>query len=489
MRLRSILASGLLPFALGAVFAACGDDGGSPESLDDASPSFRDATQLPPENDAASESDAALRADTSDGGRDAADGKDAAVDAPFDALSDAGPDVVDAGPSFVFKYADVNHVLGTGQSLSVGSQGTPILSLTQPFDNKMFVGGVKPSNANLGSFVSLVEGPSVETHNSSFANLVTHLAETVVFVGKPAPMDSHRLLVSIHGIGGTAYAGLKKGTASFAAGIAQVQAAKTLTTNAAQSYIVRAVTNVHGESDHVAANANYKQNLVEWQKDYDTDVRAITGQAEPIPMFHTQVSSWTKYGQATSLIPMAQLDASTESGGAIVMVGPKYALSYVADGVHLTNEGYRHMGEYYAKVYRYVVLEGKTWEPVRPKSASILGDTIVVTFHVPVPPLVLDTTLVSNPGNYGFEYADSSGAAAPTITQVTVIGPSTVQIKLSGAPTGQSRRLRYAFTGVAGAKGGATTGPRGNLRDSDATPSRYGYKLYNWAVHYDGALP
>jgi hypothetical protein len=28
-------------------------------------------------------------------------------------------------------------------------------------------------------------------------------------------------------------------------------------------------------------------------------------------------------------------------------------------------------------------------------------------------------------------------------------------------------------------------GPRGNLRDSDTSPSQYGYELFNWAVHFD----
>ena len=36
---------------------------------------------------------------------------------------------------------------------------------------------------------------------------------------------------------------------------------------------------------------------------------------------------------------------------------------------------------------------------------------------------------------------------------------------------------------------GPQHGPRGNLRDSDATPSRLGKKLYNWGVHFDEPVP
>ena len=44
-------------------------------------------------------------------------------------------------PTFV--YRDINHVLGTGQSLSVGAVGSPALSTMQPFDNRMFATGCR----------------------------------------------------------------------------------------------------------------------------------------------------------------------------------------------------------------------------------------------------------------------------------------------------------------------------------------------------------
>ena len=50
-------------------------------------------------------------------------------------------------------------------------------------------------------------------------------------------------------------------------------------------------------------------------------------------------------------------------------------------------------------------------------------------------------------------------------------------------------RIRYAHTGGVGQPAGPTTGARGNLRDSDATPSRHGYPLFNWAVHFDEPVP
>ncbi len=405
------------------------------------------------------------------------------LDSATDASGDADADAPLLSPTFVFR--DINQVLATGQSLSVGALGTPTLSLTQPYDNTMFVTGVIAGGSGLTSLSPLVEG-SVETMSSSFASLITKLARDVVLVGQPAGKTSHDLLISAHGIGGTAYVGLKKGTAAYANGLAQAQAGHDLALAAGKTHVVRAVTNVHGESDSQNGNVNYEANLLEWQSSYEADVKAITGQVESIPMLHTQFSSWTRLSglPTTSIIPAAQLAAHVSAPGKIILVGAKYHLPYVADGVHLTSEGYRHMGEDYAKVYRRVILEGKTWEPVRPQTVTRAGAVITVKMFVPAPPLVIDTAIVSDPGNKGFEWA----GGPETIASVALTGPDTVVITLSAAPAAAGR-LRYAFTGTSGALGGPTTGARGNLRDSDATPSRNGYPLYNWCIHFDEAVP
>ena len=400
------------------------------------------------------------------------------------ASRDAG---LSAAPGSVRR--DVNHVLVTGQSLAVGVSGAPALSLTQPFGNLMFNTGVMAGGEDLESFEPLVEGDTipgskavVETMSSAFANLVAELAR--------ADGDSHDILVSVHASGAKPYVRLKKGTKAYENGMAQVAAARDIAKKLGKSYVVRAVANVHGESDHAEKSTRYLADLLEWQSDYEKDIKALTGQAEPVPMFHSQISSWTRMmkGTETSVIPAAQLAAHLRSNGKIVLVGPKYHITYAKDGVHLTSEGYRHMGEDYAKAYRRVVLEGKRWEPLRPLAVTRDGAVITVKLAVPEPPIVLDTSLVADPGSYGFEYTDSS-AASPSITKVEITGPDTVEITLSAVPTGDDRHLRYAFTGNRGARSGPQTGARGNLRDSDPTRSRSGHRLYNWCVHFDEPVP
>ena len=263
-----------------------------------------------------------------------ADGASVKEDATL--VSDSSPPV-EAGTKLspTFLHRDINHVLATGQSLSVGAVGSPPLSTTQPYANLMFAQGVIPGGTALTTFVPLTEGrvtgganPDVETIYTSFANLITKMAREELLVGQPTGKTSHDLLVSAHGVGGVAYAGLKKGTGPYANGIAQAKAGFDISKAMGKSYVVRALTNVHGESDHLNGNGAYGQDLATWQKDYETDVKAITGQTDPIPMLHTQISSWTRYNSTTSTIPAMQLAASITSSGKIVLVGPKYHLSY-----------------------------------------------------------------------------------------------------------------------------------------------------------------
>jgi hypothetical protein len=269
--------------------------------------------------------------------------------------------------------------------------------------------------------------------------------------------------------------------------MAQVAAGLAIAGRDRTPYDVSAVTCAHGATDHLEKNTHYAEDLVEWQRDYEADVRALTGQKGTLPFFHTQYSSFTEY-DSTSPIPIAQLRASVDNPGKIILVGPRYPFFYTFDGVHLTNEGYRLMGEYYAKAYQRVVVEHGVWEPLRPKTISRNGAQVRATFFVPQPPLVLDTARAVDPGHLGFEYVDD-GPTTPSITGVTLAGADTVAITLSATPTGRNGRLRYAYTGVMGAKGGLATGARGNLRDSDKAVSRYGYDLFNWCVHFDEPVP
>lgn len=375
----------------------------------------------------------------------------------------------------------IHHVLMTGQSLALGAQGAPALSKEQPFQNLSFGQGVLLQNVGLESFAPLVERVE-ETMSSAFANSVT----------SSAPNNDYVMLISIAASGGTAYRDLKKGRPVYTTGLAQIAAAKKLAARDQKTYVAAAIANVHGEAEHLLKNPTYDRDIAEWQRDLEQDIGDVVGdRALVLPMFITQISSWPAYGDATSDIPRQQLAAHTSSNGRVILVGPKYHLAYAVDGVHLTNEGYRHMGEDYAKAYRWVVTDKRAWEPLRPsrieqgKGGS--SKSIDVTFLVPAPPIVLDTQLVSNPGSFGFEYFEDNERV--TIENVRVTAPDRISIDLAREPSPRAaKRLRYAFTSAPGTPAGPRSGPRGNLRDSDRTSSRFGYPLHNWCVHFDEAV-
>ena len=402
--------------------------------------------------------------------------------------SSGGPEVPTTNPDGtavtpVTKH-DINQILSTGQSLSIGLDGGRAISVDQPYHNLMFSTGVIAGGNPPAQLVPLVEGkatnpshPDQETMSSGLANQITKWA---LDMG-----EEHVVLMSVHGVSHYVYSQLKKGTPPYANGMAQTKAAHDAAVAEGKNHVVRAVTVVHGESDDYDHNEDYQAEMREWQADYENDVRAITGQSEPVPMIHSQLSSFVKTN-LTSDLPIAQLREHVASGGKSILTGPKYQLAYGIDGVHLTNDGYRRMGEEYAKVYRKVVLEGQKWDPLRPDTITRSGNVVTVKFIVPVPPLVMDTNLVSNPGANGFEFAQTGGNDVK-ITGVKITGADTVQITLSAPPTGSNMRLRYAYTASAiGVSAGPVTGPRGNLRDSDPTVARVGgSNLYNWCVHFD----
>lgn len=359
----------------------------------------------------------------------------------------------------------IHHIVGTGQSLSVGGQSVAHTSASP--DGHLALS--RDRTAFLSPLAEPVARAQVqETHHSSMAAMIDALA------------PEHVTLHTAAGVGGCEYDCLKQdGTGDvYALSLAQMAAARDLALAAGREYVVSAVSLVHGEADHRLGTTTYYSDMLELQSDYQADAQALTGQSAPVPLFLSQMSSWTVYGSVTSTIPLDQLRAAVDSPG-VVMVMPKYVLPYADDGLHLTWQGYQQMGEQYGKVYSHVVVQGQPWEPLRPLSVVAIGRHLYVRFHVPVPPLVLDTEHVTDPGAYGFEVWPPV-----SIESVQIVGPSVVRVTLDHAPA-EETLLRYAYTGTPGAGGGPITGARGNLRDSDDTPSPHGYDMWNWCVHFD----
>ena len=371
-------------------------------------------------------------------------------------------------------------ILGTGQSLATGLTAVPPVTVIPSARNLMFAGSAIPGGASaggLGSEVPLIEGPTIgwatphETMSSALAKRF-----------------SDRSCLSIHAVDGYTYAQLAKGTVPYQNGMDQAAAFQQIKGGLGGDIL--AVTAVHGENDDSSGNLNYQANLVTWQSDYNADLKVISGQPRNIPMFHSQMSSWTKYcGRATGIVAYPQLAAALSNPGKIVLVGPKYHLPYLADGVHLPAQSQTWMGEEYANAIYWTIIRGTTWVPIYPTLIARVGAAVTVTWNLPPlnTQIVLDTVRVTDPGQYGFEFSDNGAPLA--IDSTVIIGTNQTRHTLHAVPSGVNMRFRYAYTGVAGNNAGPTTGARGCLRGNYAPASNYGNTLYPWAVHFDGACP
>ncbi|HRG97868.1 MAG TPA: hypothetical protein PLR99_16550 [Polyangiaceae bacterium] len=496
-------------------------------------------------------------------------GATTSADAPFAGLTGMVSLVNDDDVLTAYTDYSVNHILSAGQSNAIASGGTrndanqgfPQFTFTGPhptYTNLAFdtggaaAGAIGPFTA-LGcggggcaagarrvpvGFAPLQEGDrhmnyQVETHSTAMANRINDIALAEYFPG--TPYTKHDVLVSNHGRSGYNYACLRKGGCGYNAlslpatgyppfteGIEQATWGAQLSAADGRTHVVRAVTFIHGEDDHynygdlypVARRAgggtlaDYAAALGELQTDYEADVRAVTGQAEGVPLFVSQMQGWTSTNvlpanpayipPTSSPIPVQQYRAH-KTNPMVVLVMPGYSLLF-NDCLHFNGFGQRKLGEYFAKAYAKWVFEGKKWEPTGPMSITRAGAVVTVKYHVPVPPLVLDTTNVSNPGSFGFRYLTGGSSkiasgTAQTIQSVAVTAPDTITITLAAVPTGANQRLEYANffnyngTGRPGCPG-PTQGVRGNVRDSDpATSSTDGKRLYNWGVTFELPVP
>ena len=388
----------------------------------------------------------------------------------------------------------------TGQSLSLGSRGFihnaqgqyvfdvnngvgDLFSTLIPESMQDYClslpGGPRPSGT-LDHFIPIREyanGVLGETISTSWAMALRKWSVE-------ASRADLRFLATVHGIGGVAYASLKKGTAIYAQAIAATQAARDIAVARGWKHVVHSISIIHGESQVDTDAATYAGYLAEWVTDLTNDVVAITDQTFAPKAFISQVNT---HATNTQEIPLAQLLAH-DSNANICLIGPKYQYNYF-DQYHLLADGYVKLGEVEARAERFALL-GVKWQPLRPLSVRLVGTTLTVQFNNevaarhetagPIGALSLDAGAVANPGNYGFVLTDTT--ASISSVKVGADGHSIV-LALSKEPAAGSK-LEYAMQLDLGNK--PAGGPRGCLRDNDKRDrSRYdGSYLHNWCVAF-----
>ncbi|MGB7748140.1 MAG: hypothetical protein WBN75_12725 [Verrucomicrobiia bacterium] len=227
-----------------------------------------------------------------------------------------------------------------------------------------------------------------------------------------------------------------------------------------------------------------------WQ-DYNTDVRSITGQKQKIQMIVSQQNSCAGHSAST----LAQWKIGVDYPADMVCSGPRYQYAS-ADGVHLTAEGCRLLGEKYAGILYQRVILGKDWQPLQPTKVKRKGKIITIHYHVPVPPLVWETrfeaphpTVEEWKQGKGFEVTTSSGVKV-AIVSAAISGDAVVITCASDPDPGA--RVGYALLGEKNRMAAPFPGTFrwGLLRDSDPFQgTAAGMMQPNYGVAFEMPVP
>ena len=401
--------------------------------------------------------------------------------------------------------ADVNHIIGYGQSLSLGSTDKVLINssgLSYP-NVIMFNNGLRydtgETDQSMTSFVPLVEAVMssyAESPSSGFADmfLKTMIAENGAYD------ENKSLLFRVPGQGGKSITALNKNGASperYESLVRGIRRGHALATVQGKTFNVPCFTWTQGEQDVYdgMSLATYKNLLIGLRNDIDTDAKAVTSQTNNVKCIMYQTASHNRYF-LTSLqaaraknpyIAVAQYQLAIESNNDFYMATPLYPFDYNSDNVHLRAEYSRLMGAYYGYVAKKVLVDGVDWKPLHPTSYTVVGNQIKIKFYVPVKPLVIDTDWVREIDNYGFNIYRGSNEIG--ITNVAVSGEDELTITCSGALQ-LGDRLTYAINGE---NTGRFIGSRGNIRDSQGDNIQYQiecttYHMHNWLPIYEETL-
>jgi hypothetical protein len=401
-------------------------------------------------------------------------------------------------PTFNFGW-DWTGIVGTGQSLSVGALGTPVIATQQPYGNlKLSFGGTTVAPPFDPTIASLTVEPLIEpmrpfasSYPSAYPDnlygetLHTAMANQLSAMAMAMAAHDHVSIPTVVGESGQPLTVIQKdpnpanlpttGTSgrAYDATVFEASALTRLAGAAGKTYGIGAIVMTHGESD--ATNNTYGTDLYKLLTDYNTDLPAITGQTTKIPMLVSQQNSVPADTGTVSVSALLVQKAGVDHPGEIVCTGPKYQYSYATDSahVHLSAQEYERVGEKTAQVYFERVVLGHDWQPLQPTSAEVNGNVVTVHFHVPVPPLTWDGALPAPHGTKIAEWAAGRGfeltaaGVRKTISGVEIIGPDTVQITSANDLSGLQVIVGYAATAEGDTLPAAQPARWGHLRDSD----------------------
>ncbi len=408
-----------------------------------------------------------------------------------------------------YTLTDINHIIGFGQSLSLGSVDTCIVTKSQKYNSLMFSKELRTYDYATTDFSSVTFVPLIEEiwpnrmnyAESPYSGMSEMLIESLI---KDSKFNSANNAFFFHacGKGGTSILGLNKGTTTtqtFDYLERGVNRAKALAVAQGKNYKVPCFTWIHGEQDVVTYMPpnQYVDLLKQLQIDVETVAKTASGQSESVPCVLSQTASFNRYHILRSdtykdslpnyKISNAVYHLALEKPTKFIFATTMYPFIYGPDNVHLTAESSKLVGAYFGYAIKKGVVDGETMLPIHPIQFTATGNELIVKFYVPVKPLALDTKQVRFIDNYGFNIYHASNEIS--IQKVELISDDEIKFTCSQAIQ-SGDILTYAINAYGnplsgGFTTGALKGTRGNLRDSRGetvtfTIGRTVHKLHNW---------
>lgn len=314
------------------------------------------------------------------------------------------------------------------------------------------------------------------------------------YLDKKGYGDSLLICTFPGGQGATGIVDLGKGSPAYIKFLDEIKGAYEEAKSNGWDFVMPAFCWMQGENDIVwGTSSNYKKDFKQFQTDFNNDVKAITKQTQDVVCIAYQTNCLTlsekfnenAFNPAETAIPQGQLELIRDD--ALFMAsGPTYPYTFVDERVHIDGVSQKRLG-YLTGLSVIRLLESQQSKGLIPQKIKTSGDTVVVKFNVPGPPLILDTIAVLKAGNYGFSVIDPSNV---NLLQKVILAGDQVKLCCSKSPVGS--KVRYAVNGTKG-KNGHEFGPRGNLRDSQGNRLTVNvlkkvYPLHNWCYQFDELL-
>lgn len=283
------------------------------------------------------------------------------------------------------------------------------------FDENVFMHGDKPTGP---------EGNSIKHLSTTYDYVISTFGDTFSRLLKMYRVPRN-ILVQSYGIGSKTIQQLSKGEggeglyeSNFLAGI---QNAKKAVEEEGKTFVCPAILYLQGESDmKQTAKNDYKRLFRQLANDMQNDVCEVTGQTVK-PLIITYIPGCYSFKDKGNDVPQAIIELAFENED-IYYCGSYY---YMPNNGHCNSDGWRWLGELFAKYTYQLLLEG-TDQSIKIYKCEKVGENgIRIYFDVPNPPLVIDTYTVTplvfeTPPNYGFRAYDSFVSREIEIVNVSV---------------------------------------------------------------------